>query len=75
MTEHAAVRHGRKILAVCVAGMLLAMAMHWSWNSFAVEVLGFNAMRFKHAVALEFLLFSLAACAWLARRIAGARPA
>ncbi len=37
-----------------------ATILLWGWNTFAVEVLGQHAMRFKHALALEVLLLSVA---------------
>jgi hypothetical protein len=49
-----------RILFVWLVGIgAVAVALLWGWNTFAVEMLGQQAMKFKHAVALEILFASV----------------
>jgi hypothetical protein len=73
MKNHHIVHKGRaRVLVLVLAGfVMMAMALLWGWNTFAVEVLGQQTMRFKHALALEVLLLSVAGVFPVARRLFG----
>lgn len=62
MNDHHIDRKGRaRMLVLAFMGLFAVATMFlWGWNTFAVEVLGQHAMRFKHALALEVLLLSVA---------------
>jgi len=70
---HDTKRHGKTILmalAIVIGG---GIALHWGWNTFAVELLSQQAMKFKHALALELLLLSVATVFPLTWRMFGTR--
>ncbi len=50
-----------RTLVLALVGLgVVTVALSWGWNTFVVDMLGLQAMRFKHAVALEVLLGSAA---------------
>lgn len=52
-------RHG-KVIGLALIGMLLwGVVAHWSWNIFAVDLLGLPEMAYRHALALGLLLLSV----------------
>ncbi|WP_020406594.1 hypothetical protein [Hahella ganghwensis] len=57
----------KKAIMAFLGLFFLAAMLQWSWNSFVVEVLGFQQINFKNALAIEFLLLSMTgvfAMAW-----------
>ena len=66
-------RHSR-MLAILLAGLGLAgIGLMWGWNTFAVDLMGQKAMHYRHAVALELLVFAVAAVFALAGRLMAIR--
>ena len=68
-THHLKSGHRRK--AILWIGLLFAssIAVLWGWNTFAVELLAQEPMRFKHALALQFLVLSVASALPLIRAL------
>lgn len=67
-TEHNRGRaHG--VFGVLFAFAAASVAILWSWNSFAVDILGLPEIRFRHAVALELLVVVLSATTALPRLV------
>ena len=65
--------HGRT-LVILLAGLGLAgIALMWGWNTFAVDLMGQKAMHYRHAVALELLVFAVAAVFAFAGRLMAVR--
>ncbi|WP_299616367.1 hypothetical protein [uncultured Tateyamaria sp.] len=64
-------RHGRTLGIALVAILLWGVAALWSWNTFAVELLGLPEMAYRHALALGTLVLSvgglLAMPLWMSR--------
>jgi hypothetical protein len=75
MKNHHVERNGRaRALVLGLAGLVVvAVALLWGWNTFAVEVLGQQSMKFKHALALELLILCVAGVFPLAWRLRGHR--
>lgn len=67
--------HARTLVLVFVGLFAVATMLLWGWNTFAVEVLGQQEMKFKHALALEFLLLSVAGVFPVVWRLFAGRPA
>ncbi|MFI5014274.1 MAG: hypothetical protein ACHQAY_18205 [Hyphomicrobiales bacterium] len=59
--------------ALMLAALLIigGFILHWSWNAFAVDLLGARAMELKHAFAAELLVAVVAATLALVARIFG----
>jgi len=53
-------RHGRTLFAALAVLTMGSIGLHWGWNTFAVEILSQQAMKFKHALALELILLATA---------------
>lgn len=71
--DHSHKKHG-KTLALAIAALLGGgIALLWGWNTFAVEILSQQEMRFKHALALELLVLSVAVMIPMAWRLFGSR--
>jgi len=49
------------------------IAILWGWNTFAVEILSQQTMKFKHALALELFVLSVAGACSIAWRVFGVR--
>lgn len=64
--------HGAATVILLLLGV--AIALHWGWNGFAVELLSQEAMTFKHALALEVSLLAVASLFPLAWRLFGRWP-
>lgn len=67
-------RHLGRTLALMF--MLLTgggIAILWGWNTFAVEILSQQAMQFRHALALELFVLSVAGACSIAWRFFGIR--
>jgi hypothetical protein len=64
--NHGRARHIVLGLATYAAG---TVAILWVWNAFAVDILGLPAIRFRHAVALELLVFAASAPLTISRII------
>jgi len=67
-------RHGRAFLMGIAILTGVSIALLWGWNTFAVDMLSQQAMRFKHALALTLLLLSVAGVFPIAWRMFGTRP-
>ena len=65
-------RAGTLVITLVALGHA-ATALLWSWNTFAVGLLGQPAMQFKHALALELTLLSIAGTVLLAARLVTSR--
>ena len=52
-------RHGRTLGIAFVAMLLWGVAALWSWNTFAVELLGLPEMAYRHALALGIFALSV----------------
>lgn len=75
MRDHSKYKwHVRTISSALAILALLTTALLWGWNTFATEILGLPAVRFKHALALELLLVSIASAVPFAWRIFAAHP-
>lgn len=58
---------GRVFLMAFVGLILTTITLLWGWNTFAVEILSMDEMKFKHALALELLILVIAIifyCIW-----------
>lgn len=64
--------HGKAIVVGSVAFILAGIAIHWGWNTFTVEVLSQPPLEFKHSIALELLVVSIASIFPLTWRAFGA---
>jgi hypothetical protein len=66
------IRHGRSVGLAFLALLLWGVAALWSWNTFAVDLLGFSEMAFRHALALCLLVLSVGGLLtlpwWIARK-------
>lgn len=64
-------RHGKNLGIALFALLVWAIAGLWSWNTFAVELLGLSEMAYRHALALGILVLSagglLAMPRWVSR--------
>jgi len=57
---------GKAIVLSIGCGILAIIALHWSWNTFMVEIVGLKQLAFKHSVALFLLLMLVAgALGWV----------
>lgn len=62
-------RRARSVASALAILGLMGTALLWGWNTFAVDVLALPAIRFRHALALEVFLISVACTVPLARRL------
>ncbi|WP_171052557.1 hypothetical protein [Ruegeria sediminis] len=64
-------RHGRTLVIGLLAVFVWGIAALWSWNTFAVELLGLPEMAYRHVLALGILGLSvggsLAMPLWISR--------
>ncbi|KUJ77778.1 hypothetical protein [Ruegeria profundi] len=51
--------HGRTIVMALIAILVGGIAVHWSWNTLAVELFAQPEMTFRHAIAVELLLIAV----------------
>ena len=58
--QHDTRQHGKKLLVLIAALIGWGIAVLWSWNTFAVELLSQPTMEFRHALALELFVLSVA---------------
>lgn len=66
-------RHGRTLAMTLTILTMGGIAILWGWNTFAVEILSQQAMQFKHALALEFFVLSIAGACSIAWRLFSTR--
>ena len=55
-------RHGKNLGIALFALLVWAIAGLWSWNTFAVELLGLSEMAYRHALASAFSSFRRVGC-------------
>lgn len=68
-------RCAAKAALALTAGLFLGgVLIHWSWNGVAADLFGAPTMAFRHAVAAEVLIGTLAAIGALSARFAARRP-
>jgi len=65
-------RHGKSIGLALIAVFLWGAVALWSWNTFAVDLLGLPEMAYRHALALCLLVLSVGGLlilhVWIVRR-------
>ncbi len=72
--NHEIARHGKTVVTTLTLFFTASVALHWGWNTFAVEIMEQARITFKHALGLQALLFSLALSSlffWLTFKNAG----
>lgn len=61
MRDHSRYKgHARAAATALGILALMTTTLLWGWNTFSTEILALPAIRFKHALALELLLVSVA---------------
>jgi hypothetical protein len=67
-------RHlGRTLALMFILLTVGGIAILWGWNTFAVEILSQRTMQFRHALALELFVLSVAGACSIAWRFFGIR--
>lgn len=61
MTKNDSRRIAITLLAFAASLLIIAIAVLWSWNTLAVDLFQAPAMKFRHAVAVEFLIMAIMA--------------
>ncbi|WP_298856115.1 hypothetical protein [uncultured Ruegeria sp.] len=51
-------RHGKTLRIAVFALLVWGVVALWSWNTFAVELLGLPEMAYRHAIAFGILVLS-----------------
>lgn len=66
-------RHGKSLVLALLVMLLGSIILVWTWNGIAIELLSMPTMKFKHALALELSLFSIASVFPLTWRLLSGR--
>jgi hypothetical protein len=71
--DHSHRKHGKTLVLAMAVLFGGSIALLWGWNTFAVEVLSQQEIEFRHALALELLVLSIAGVIPIAWRLVGNR--
>jgi hypothetical protein len=71
--DHSNRQHGKTLVLAMAVLFGGSVALLWGWNTFAVEVLSQQEIKFRHALALQLLVLSIAGMIPMAWRLVGKR--
>lgn len=68
MTKDKGHRIGTAALTIGAILLVGAVALLWAWNTLATDLLGLQALQYKHAIAAELFVVTLTATVVATRR-------